>query len=336
MFIVAFVLLSVGFIRGISSFDVALFIVTCLLGILIASAGGSVVAIALPFILILLTHILKNMDWKSLNINKILQTVILVYLTFGLLWVIHPGVANLVQSILVRTINGEVGYRGIPLLSTEPGLAAGLLVILAELCLVAPLKNTRLFAFVFILLALSTKSGSALVYIGIFLILRLNKKNVIMSIIPVVLLINVSIDLGRMSGTIDRFKTLEISTIFLDTSIAYRWTAFNFGFNSAIMHPISYQNRVAYVNEEYQIFRNRYNEYMDKDLHPVSAIGNYCVYGGVVFLAWLALLVIYLGWNKYFLYYFLTMSFSYSLLFPVPLILIIYLNYVRCNMQISK
>lgn len=125
--------------------------------------------------------------------------------------------------------------------------------------------------------------------------------------------------------------------LFADTSLSYRLSALLLGFLALILNPFPIlseniaKNSLFYFNEYLSnIFIN------NVEVHRVSSLGSYLEYGGVFSLIWFILLFLNLPSLKKSIYLIITLSFSYSLLFPLGyLLLYAKTNFISSNNNIK-
>jgi hypothetical protein len=194
-------------------------------------------------------------SWKAFRILKFVSTT---YLIVSLLILVDSGLFLNLQSHIVRGINVKdiynLTYRGIPALSTEPGLLGGLLVfILIQIqyygeIISAPRREIFLYSFITIISIALTKSGTGYLYLFVFVILKyqqINPRKVIQisAIVVGVFLTSIALfplleAVGVNNRGIETLLTLlsgEVSDT--DTSILKRVYDIRIGFESLLVSP---------------------------------------------------------------------------------------------------
>lgn len=278
-----------------------------------------------PFILALLYVCYRSYILDS----KLIFFAAIVYGSMGILYIVNGQLAYSLQSHLVGNIKWATdAQRAFPVLGTEAGLMAGVFVMLAELSFaIEKVKIVRnILVLTFLLLAFQTKSGSLLVFLLIFIVNRsLSLRQVLWASLALSLLIFVNIDFiaeSRVLSFIQNFSE-SANILFFDTSLAYRV--------SALMGSIEvmYSNLFYFLgdkNEEMQfIYRNKYyilNPNMDRSFHDVSSLGLLLRTGGIFTLLWLVYFIKLVGISRKTLYLLCTMAFSYSIFFPLSLMIV--------------
>ena len=265
---------------------------------------------------------------------QVLRVAIAIYIIFLFLWVYNKELAYVLQNLLVREINtaDSFGTRGFAILSTEPGLYAGIGVLLIEIYL--KLKGTiefriyeRILLIIFFMSIFLSLSGNTLVYLFVFFIYRIRN---IRSTIFVGFILYTCLFLLTRYFPESRFALFANSTnqfvnIFLsDSSFMYRLAAIL----SSIISFTNYPFGVLHGDITRNLL-NIYHEYyfnpkigMTWYYHDISTFGRYLSKSGVPFLLLLFLLFREKFNLKEYTYLFLTMCFSYTLLFPLTYILI--------------
>ena len=334
--------LSITFKKiNLTNLNVILTFYSIFLFIILISNSLSFQKALIPLLVSFLIIFLSN----SYVDRKILKISVYIYLIFGLLWFLDSEIATKVQSVLVRNINTEglIGVRGFPILSTEPGLFAGLIVMIAELFRIVfnSYRYKMFFIFILLLLSISSISGSSLVFIIIYLYYTQfkNNKKYLFIIITILLILGTSLlDYeNRVTKFLSIFYNLDFSLLFADTSLSYRLSALLLGFLALILNPFPIlseniaKNSLFYFNEYLSnIFIN------NVEVHRVSSLGSYLEYGGVFSLIWFILLFLNLPSLKKSIYLIITLSFSYSLLFPLGyLLLYAKTNFISSNNNIK-
>jgi hypothetical protein len=278
-----------------------------------------------PLVFSILLVVYKNYTLRA----RTLYIALMAYVIAALLFYYDSSKALMIQSYFVGNIKWSAGaQRAFPILGTEAGLMAGVFIMLAELTLIVLVRNKLrlLVALIFLLLGIQTKSGSFLVFIVIFLLnRRLNKKWVLCGIVGCSLAWPFFRDfvLESRIGTLILGSSQSITNLlFFDTSLAYRMSAL---FSSL---EVFFRNLLVIwgdKNEEVQaIYSVKYrhlNPLMDKTIHDVSSLGLILRTGGIVSLLWFLYVIKLLGLSRRLLYLMITLMFSYSLFFPLSLLL---------------
>ena len=274
---------------------------------------------------------------------KLLRIILSIYCSFLIIWILFPSVAYQLQSLIVRNINTSVdtSFRGIPLLSTEPGLFSGLGIILIELFLNKLKGNIKkidyfLISAMFIAVILSF-SGSSLVFLSIFILVRLRIKlhYILLISLTLILIIYFSTEIinflpqNRLSFFLTLILSGDLFVFLSDSSLIYRINsvslAFDF-FNDHILGAIQSNDVEAALQKIYS------EKYYDPSLglrpnyHLVSGFGYALISGGIFTILYYSTLLYKFFTFKGILYFSVCTLFSYSLIFPTSLILLIELS----------
>lgn len=265
----------------------------------------------------------------------LIRSVLVIYCAFILLWLLSSDIAYTLQSSIVRNINDRIRtFRGIPVLATEAGLYAGTGVMLIELYLLKLKSKLEFIDYALISLILLSIilsfSGSSIVFITVFLLLRVKKFKYVLFIgIIMFFLPDIMVSLfpnTRLSYLASLLSYEKFHLIFRDSSFVYRLTSLFLAFEFFISNPFG---ALFVENLEQKIQSIYYYNYydpsigMDYNYHLVSGFGEALIGCGVLCLLFFVILV-----KKFFniqglFYFLLCVSFSYSLIYPVSLILLI-------------
>ena len=327
--IVFFLIANIKFIK-VTKFERRLILIG-LIGTIYVLMFGFEYKKSVSFIALVIGVIFFQRNTYSL---KAIRVVFIFYSVFFFLWKINPSVARDFQSLFVRNINGtSISFRGIPLLSTEPGLFAGMGVILIELYLLKIKDKFVLVDYLFVGLmafyVVSSFSGTAIIFMVIFFLMRFRKISnlliygAILLIIPVVL-----INYFPQTRISLLFNALlfEGGSITNDSSVIYRISSLMVSLEYFISNPLGGLGVSSIENEIQQLYYLKYYDPklgIDKNIHFVSSLGYMLVVGGVITLAFIVMLIKEYLTIKGVVYFLICASFSYSLLFPVSLILLI-------------
>ena len=269
-----------------------------------------------------------------------IRLVLLIYSIFLLFWITLPSLAYGVQSLIVRNINTglESSYRGIPLLSTEPGLFAGLGLLLVELFLLkirGKIKKSDYFLIGSILTAtVLSFSGTSIIFLFIFLILRVKVKlRFFLFLFAFLFLFGKNIfDLlpeNRLTYFLGFFLDFDFKILLNDTSLSYRLSALLISFDFLINNFFGAIQSDNLVESLQNIYTQKYyvpGIGMDTQFHMVSGFGYSLICGGVFTIIYFITIFKRFFTIKGFVYFLLCILFSYSLIFPLPLILMIELS----------
>ena len=298
---------------------------------------------------LLIVSIVSIYFYRNTYSIKTIRVVLIVYSLFFVLWILLPSVAFDVQSSLVRNINSTIlGFRGIPLLAPEPGLYAGTGVLLLELYLLKiPGRLQKVDYLLLITISVSillSFSGTSLVYIMVFLVMRLYKLKYIVLAIPMSFLLpeflmSIFPD-SRLAYFLEFLELNQLNLFLSDASLMYRFSSLAVAFDffkhnwlGGIMSNNIYQDlHTIYWNSYYNPSIG-----MDSEIHMVSGFGYVLIYSGVFAVLFYAILLRRYFSFKGLIYFSLCVAFSYSLIYPVSLILLIenskkyYVRNTWCN-----
>ena len=268
---------------------------------------------------------------------SLIRFVLIIYSIFFIAWILFPYETYLLQSSLVRNINTgpniESSIRGYPILSTEPGLYAGTAVMLMELYILK-LKKWHLFDYLILaVISISivfTYSGSSIIFLSVFLILRIKNIKSFFSVIVLFILFNYFLvdylPENRLTYFINSLNSEGFDFLSKDSSLSYRTSSillsidfFLSNFFGAIgVENLSFELQKIYLNKFYNP-----NIGMTFAFHLVSGFGYALVCGGIFsFLFFLAVIFNYKSLRGI-LYFSLCILFSYSLIYPVSSIVLI-------------
>ena len=267
---------------------------------------------------------------------KLIRIVFIIYIIIFLFWLIAPFEAYTVQSYLVRNINSGVSnsFRGIPVLSTEPGLYAATAIMLCELYIMKLNDNFKLLDYIligiiFFSIVLSF-SGTSIIFLTVFMLFRIrNLKTLIISIILLLVLNNLILyifPLNRLTILLGFLSFDNISMIFNDSSLMYRISSLGMSFDYFSDH---FFGAIGEVNLKQTLQEIYYKKYYNKGLgmtyeyHLVSGFGYSLICSGIItLLFFLAVTRKYMS-IKGIVYMSMCMCFSFSLIYPVSLILLV-------------
>lgn len=190
---------------------------------------------------------------------KVFYCSIVVYFVFSILLMIAPGIFFDIQALVVRAVNtaGEenpFGYRGIPTLSTEPGLFGGLLVfqflMLEYFEREGKIIRQRYWCIVAMLffMVLATKSGTGYLYFilyAVYLTFRQRHGLLKLTFVVSLLVLLVSTLGSSLSSSSDLGRGFQIvigilsqpEILMADTSTIGRLYDFFLGFVSLVDFP---------------------------------------------------------------------------------------------------
>ena len=271
---------------------------------------------------------------------KTIRVVLLIYSIFLLFWVTLPSFAYGFQSLIVRKINTglDTSYRGIPLLSTEPGLFSGVGFLLIELFLLkirGKIKKSDYFLIGSILTAtILSFSGTSIVFLFLFLILRVKVKfRVFLFLSAFLFLFGKNIfDLlpkNRLTFFLGFFLDFDFKILLNDSSLTYRLSSLLMSFDFFINNFFGAIQSDNLVQSLQYIYRQKYyvpGIGMDSQFHMVSSFGYSLICGGIFTIIYFITLLKRFFTIRGFVYFLLCIMFSYSLIFPLPLILMIELS----------
>ena len=267
------------------------------------------------------------------NLN-LLRGVLVIYSLFFVLWIVLPNLAYDIQINLVRNIN-SIGssYRGISVLSTEPGLYSGAAVILLELFFLKLNNKFKTIDYVLIFIISSSIilsfSGTSIIFLGVFIFLRIKSKLSFLIILLAVFLVpNFLISLfpeSRLSYFLNILNFNNFNLIFLDVSLMYRISSLMVSlefFANNILGGLLGENvtrglQDLYVKRYYNPFVN-----MGYEIRMVSSLGYVIANAGVFSFFFFVNLIKNNFSLRGVLYFILCLCFSYSLIFPLTLILL--------------
>lgn len=291
-----------------------------------------------PFLVSLMIIYYNN---SRVNKNIIIKAVY-IYLLCTVFWIFETDLATKIQSYFVRNINGDgiIGARGYPILSTEPGLFGGLIIIIAAIFrkAIKSHKYKGILLALLIICSVLSFSGTSIIFLILF-ILNTNFKKIknyyyaiflptIFLTIPLLLTFE-----NRFTKFFKMIYYLDFNNLLLDTSFIHRIGGFFVGFIFLIKNPFPIGSHGIY--ETGQIY---FTEYLSKyflnnnEVHYVSSVGLLFAYGGMFSLIWLLLALISLPKSKDISYFLVTISFSYSLIFPLGYLLL----YTKTNFTSSN
>lgn len=266
---------------------------------------------------------------------KLIRIVLGVYCAFFVLWLVNSSVAFQVQSAIVRNINDTSrSFRGIPLLATEAGLYAGTGILLVELYIMKLDNVYKKIDYILIGIILSSIilsfSGTSIVFLMVFLLIRIKKlKYIIISILAILFLPEIIIELfpnTRLSYFLGLMSLSKSHLILSDTSIMYRFTSLLVSIDFFMANPFG---ALGIDNVPQVIQSIYYQDYydptigMDYEIHLVSGFGYALICSGLFALLFFFFLMRRFFSIKGIIYFLLCISFSYSLIYPVSLILLI-------------
>lgn len=274
--------------------------------------------------------------------SKTFYNSIVVYFICTLLLMVAPDTFFNIQAMFVRAVNtaGEenpFGYRGIPTLSTEPGLFGGVLIFHFFL-LEFFKRNNQLVKKQYLeclamlcFMVLATKSGTGYLYFFLYvayLIIRQKKGLLKISLGLVVFITLISIVESTLDSSSDLGRGFQIisgvlvqpEVLMSDTSTIGRLYDFFLGFVSLYEHPLG--NGVNGVDRATLLISNEYS--FLRDYYGVSVIGlvsglAWCLVAYGV-LALIYLIYVYVASTKASIgariFSLIFLSFSYSPAFP--------------------
>jgi len=266
---------------------------------------------------------------------KTIRIVLIIYSLFFVLWVVLPEIAFTVQSSLVRNINSKIlGFRGIPLLAPEAGLYAGTGVLLLELYLLKiPMRLQIVDYLLLILISVSillSFSGTSIVFLTVFMIFRLYKLKYFILMVPLLFLLpEVLISNfpdSRLAYFLGFLDLNQVNLIFSDASLMYRVSSLSVAFDffkhnwlgGILSNDIHRELQTIYLTTYYNPSIG-----MDPEIHMVSGFGYALIYSGLLAVMFYASLLKRFFSFKGLIYFSLCVAFSYSLIYPVSLILLI-------------
>ena len=275
--------------------------------------------------------------------KELVRLVTGIYCIFFYLWFIDPVTAFKVQSILVRNINdANIGFRGFPVLSTEAGLYAGTAIIIIELYLLK-LREWKYLDYFLIgsmfLSVILSFSGTSIVFLIIFSALRLKKiKYLFVSILLLIITLSIVLEYSNESRLTYFFNIIisgDLVLLLSDPSLMYRISSllvsleffYNYPFGGILVDNLQEKIQLIYYNGYYKTGIG-----MDSNIRLVSGFGYSLITNGII-----TILFFFTIFKKYFsikglVYYIITLFFSYSMIYPLGLILLIEcskINYVR-------
>ena len=274
---------------------------------------------------------------------KLLRIIISIYCGFFFVWVLFPTIAFQLQSLIIRNINTSVDttFRGIPLLATEPGLFSGLGVILIELFLHKLKGNIKKLDYflisVMLLAVILSFSGSSIVFISIFIFMRLKIKLHYLIVFSFILLIfsYYSTEIIELfpQNRLTFFLTILFSGDFLvflnDSSLVYRINSVSLSFDFFYDHIFGAIQSNNVEETLQKIYSEKYYNPMigmRPNYHLVSGFGYALISGGIFTIIYYFTLLFKFFSFKGVVYFIVFTLFSYSLIFPTSLILLIELS----------
>lgn len=320
----------------ISPIELFLFFLAIIISFLSASYGFD---LKKSFNLLIFVIAILFFKRYSYTYNTI-RLVLIIYFIFLLFWITLPSLAYGFQSLIVRNINTglESSYRGIPVLSTEPGLFSGVGFLLIELFLLkirGKIKKSDYFLIGSMLTAtILSFSGTTIVFLFLFLILRAKVKlRAFLFLSAFLFLFGKNIfDLlpeNRLTYFLGFFLDFDFVIFLNDSSLSYRISALLISIDFFIKNffgAIQSDNLIQTLQNIYT--QKYYNPRigMDSQFHLVSSFGYSLICGGVFTIIYFITILKRFFTIKGFAYFLLCILFSYSLIFPLPLILLIELS----------
>lgn len=275
---------------------------------------------------------------------------VIVYFVLSILMFQAPATMIEIQNIVIRNTNStEIGYRGISVLATEPGLFGGLLVCF--LCIndyfrsqnKCTSKSYFFLSALVIIMIYWTRSGTGYMYFLCYLFLKMYngglKKNIMISsvmIMAVFVFVLLGAYIKSTNFDADAYgrgaqivvKIISSPEILIeDRSIAYRLNAIFVAAAGLLEAPLGYglgrgAELIERIINNYDSLHDFYYGY-GEDFHAVSALGHYVsVYGFLFVIPYFYVLKKSSASFSNKALSFVFASFSYSFSFPFTWILL--------------
>ena len=322
----------------ITRLNILLIFYSIFLLVLLLSNGLKFTKAITPFIVSLMIIYFNN---SRVNKNIIINAVY-IYLFCTVFWIFESDLATKIQSYLVRNINGDgiIGARGYPILSTEPGLFGGMIIIIAAILrkTIKSHKYKGILLALLIICSVLSFSGTSLIFLILFIIdsnfKKINKRYYAVILPAIFLTIPLLITVeNRFTKFFNMIYYFDFTNLLLDTSFIHRIGGFLVGFIFLIKNPFPIGSYGIY--ETGQIYFTEYlSQYFlyNNEVHYISSVGILFAYGGMFSLIWLLLALKSLPKSKDISYLLVTISFSYSLIFPLGYLLL----YAKSNFTSSN
>lgn len=295
----------------------------------------------LSFLIATVTYLYFN-KMDILKYRGTFNKVVLFYFLFSLLFIFFPEKAITIQSFFVRAINVDdeniLGYRGISVFSTEPGLFAGQLIFFL---LLNDYFNKRILSSVstkysnnyitnlilLVFMIVFSKSGTGYVYFIIYLFLqhKFFRIPVILSgVILLVVLVEMESLLQSNRGLYAFAELKNLSDLDINSGVYKRIFDFKLSFYSSIEHPLG-----VGVNNSHNIFKlvniNDINNFVQNSRYGFNSSFTFWIvsYGPIFVLLFFS--IIFSLNRPNFVYFFFALLFltvSYSGAYPAIWILL--------------